>query len=247
MFAISERAGLTRIMRGSARDIRFGLVGTFLATHPFGTLSLIIMSVAGEAIAVRAERDTVLVKAALETGLRLVIVFGVAHADGAEGVQVVIDKLQDFFMTFACIAKQFANFERGEALVQILKTRDGEQVVIAIGWSTRTCERPDESEPIVNNVEGFGFVSEMMLSVRSGLIFFFFGSIGIDLAGLVGSGIIYVGCLRIAKGGKATMLKTGGSIASTAILACFAGRAGAVCGGQGTGMNLVTTLHVRTG
>jgi len=76
--------------------------------------------------------------------------------------------------------------------VQILKTRDGEQVVIAIGWSTRTCERPDESEPIVNNVEGFGFVSEMMLSVRSGLIFFFFGSIGIDLAGLVGSGIIFI-------------------------------------------------------
>jgi len=117
MFAISERAGLTRIMRRSAKNIRFGLVGTFLATNPFGTLSLIIMSVAGEAIAVRAERDTVLVKAAFETGLRLVIVFGVAHADGAEGVQVVIDKLQDFFMTFARIAEQFTDLECGKTLV----------------------------------------------------------------------------------------------------------------------------------
>ena len=93
MFPIGERAGLTRIMRRSAGDIRFRLMSTFLATNPFGTLALIIMSVAGETIAVGTERDTVLIKAALETGLRLVIVFGVAHADGAEGVQVVIDKL----------------------------------------------------------------------------------------------------------------------------------------------------------
>jgi hypothetical protein len=43
------------------------------------------------------------------------------------------------------------------------------------------------------------------------------------------------------------MLITGGSVAGAAILACFAGRAGAVGGGLGTGMNLVTTLHVRPG
>ena len=78
MFAIGEGAGLTRIMRRSAGDIRFRLVHTFLATNPFGTLALIIMSVAGEAIAVWAERDSVLVKAALEADMRLVVDFGVA-------------------------------------------------------------------------------------------------------------------------------------------------------------------------
>ncbi len=120
MFAISERAGLTRIMHRSAKNIRFGLVGTFLATNPFGTLSLIIMSVAGEAIAVRAERDTVLVKAALEAGMRLVIALGVTNPNGAQGVQgvqIVIDKLQDFFMTFARIAEQFTDLECGKTLV----------------------------------------------------------------------------------------------------------------------------------
>ncbi len=117
MFAIGEWAGLTRIMSRGAENIRVGLVDTFLATNPFEALALIIMSVAGEKIAVGTERDTVLVKAALETGLRLVIVFGVAHADGAEGVQVVIDKLQDFFMTFARIAEQFTDLECGKTLV----------------------------------------------------------------------------------------------------------------------------------
>ena len=83
MFAIGERAGLTRIMRRSTGNIRFGLMSTFLTTNPFGTLALIIMTVAGEAIAVGTERDPILVKAALETGLRLGIHFSVAHADGA--------------------------------------------------------------------------------------------------------------------------------------------------------------------
>ena len=117
-------------------------------------------------------------------------------------------------------------------------------MVVAVGGSAGTGERPEESEPIVNNVEGFGFVAEMMLSVRSGLIFFFFGSIGVDLAGLVGSGIINVDCLWLAKGGKTTMLITGGGVAGAAILACFASGARAVLGGLGAVRHLVTTLHV---
>lgn len=244
MFVTGERAGLTRIMSWSARDIGVRLVGTFLAANPFEALALIIMTIAGKAIAVRTERDAVLVKAALEAGVRLIISIGVTDPNGAQSMQIVIDKLQDFFMAFARISKQLANFERGETLVQILKTGDGEQVIIAIGWSTWTCERPDESEPVIDDVEGFGFVSEMMLSVRSGLVFFFFGSIGVDLAGLVGSGIIYVGSQRIAKGGKTTMFITGGCVAGAAILACCASGARAVLGGLGAGRHLVTTLHV---
>ena len=77
MFVIGERAGVARIMRRSAGDIRFGLMSTFLATNPFGTLALIIMSVAGESISMRAEGDAVLVKAALEAGVRLIIALGV--------------------------------------------------------------------------------------------------------------------------------------------------------------------------
>lgn len=244
MFAIGERTGVARIMCRSAGDIRFRLVHTFLATNPFGTLALIIVSIAGEAISMRAERDPVLVKATLEAGVRLIISIGVTDPNSAQSMKIMIDKLQNFFMTFARITKQLANFERGETLVQILKTRNGEQVVIAIGWSTWTGERPEESEPVIDDVEGFGFVSEMMLSARSGLIFFFFGGIGVGLVRLVGARVINVGSLRIAKGGKTTMLKTGGSIAGTAILACYAGWAGAMRGGLGAGRNLMATVHV---
>ena len=77
MFVIGERAGVARIMRRSAGDIRFGLMSTFLATNPFGTLALIIMSIAGKAIAVGTERGPILVKAALEAGMRLIVTIGV--------------------------------------------------------------------------------------------------------------------------------------------------------------------------
>ena len=83
MFALGKGTGLTRIMRRSAGNIRVGLMGTFLAANPFGALPLIIMSVAGEPIAVRAERDAVLVKAALEAGVRLIISIGVTDPNGA--------------------------------------------------------------------------------------------------------------------------------------------------------------------
>jgi|GEM_PF-6459849 len=131
----------------------------------------------------RAELDPVLVKATLEAGVRLIISIGVTDPNSAQSMKIMIDKLQNFFMTFARITKQLANFERGETLVQILKTRDGEQVVIAIGWSIWTGERPEESEPVIDDVEGFGFVSEMMLSVRSGLIFFSLAALGLVLPG----------------------------------------------------------------
>jgi hypothetical protein len=77
-------------------------------------------------------------------------------------------------------------------LAQILKTWDGEQIIVAISRSAGTGERPEESEPIIDNIEGFGFVSEMMLSVRDGLGFFVLGCIGVGLARLVGAGVIVI-------------------------------------------------------
>ncbi len=103
----------------------------------------------------------------------------------------MIDKLEDLIKTFTGIAEQFTDLESGETFLQILKTRDGQQMVVAVGGRAGTGECPEESEPIINDVEGFGFVSEMMLSARSSLVFFFFGGIGVGLARLVRSGIIF--------------------------------------------------------
>ena len=72
-------------------DIGFGLVQAFLAAEPLGGAALVIVAIAGEQIAKRAERNTVLVVAALETGERLVVAVHVQDADGAQSLQVIMD------------------------------------------------------------------------------------------------------------------------------------------------------------
>ena len=50
-------------------------------------------------------------------GGRLVIALGVTDPNSAQSMKIVIDKLQDFFMTFARIAEQFTDLECGKTLV----------------------------------------------------------------------------------------------------------------------------------
>ena len=82
MIRVGEGADCVRTQRFCAGDIRIGLVGAFETTNPFGGVTLIIMAVAGEAVAVRTERDAVLVIAALETSERQLIPLGMAQTDG---------------------------------------------------------------------------------------------------------------------------------------------------------------------
>jgi hypothetical protein len=63
-------------------------------------------------------------------------------------------------------------------------------MIVAVGRCAGTSERPEESEPVINDVEGFGLVSEMMLSARDRLVFFVLGFIGV--AGLVGARVIII-------------------------------------------------------
>ena len=89
-------------------------------------------------------------------------------------------------------------------------------MIIAVGRSTRTGHCPEEREAIVDNVEGFGLVSEVMFAVRGG----FFGSIGICLVGLVGAAVIDISRLWITPGGEAAVIVTVGRVARTTFLAC---------------------------
>ena len=61
-------------------------------------------------------------------------------------------------------------------------------MIIAIGRSTWTSQCPKQREPIVDDIEGFGLVSEVVLSVRDG----FFGGVGVGPAGLIRTGIILI-------------------------------------------------------
>ena len=41
-------------------------------------------------------------------------------------------------------------------------------MVITIGWRAGTRQRPDQEEPIINDVEGFGLVAEVMFPAWAG-------------------------------------------------------------------------------
>ena len=66
------------------------------------------------------------------------------------------------------------------------------EVIIAVGWSAGTRQRPDQREPVVDNVEGFGFVAEVMFAAWQGGLLVFFGSIRIGFARLIGAGVIVI-------------------------------------------------------
>ena len=91
-------------------------------------------------------------------------------------------------------------------------------MIIAIGGCARAGKRPKQGKPVINNIEGFGFISEDMLSTRDGLIFVVFLRIRIG-AGLVGAGIVDIGSLRITPGGKATVFAAGGLVAGATVFA----------------------------
>ena len=167
-------------------------MNAFETTDPFSGMALIIMTIAGKSIAVRTERNTVLIKAALQASIRKIISIGVTDPNRAQGVEILMHIFKDLIKTLPRIPEEFTDLERWESFAQILQTRDGQQVIIAVGRSAGTRQRPDQKEAVIHDVEGFGFVSEMMFSARSGLVFFFFGGIGVDLAGLVGAGVIII-------------------------------------------------------
>ena len=88
MSRIVERANRAqRRIRGCGKlgegDVRRGLVRALLAANPFGDLALVIVTVAGQAIAVGTERGAVIVETALQTSLWIVIALRMAQADRA--------------------------------------------------------------------------------------------------------------------------------------------------------------------
>src|SRR5512141_458930 len=172
---------------------------------------------------------------------------------------------KDFLIAFPRIAKHFTNGERGKTLAQALDARNGEQMVVAVGRGTRTRQRPDQEETIIHNIEGFGFVAEVMFAARAGWLLSAFTCTPTPLrfgdhgarrrtclrsvgsgSGLVGASVIDIGSLRIAPGCKATVIVTSRGIASTTFLPGPTCRTVASGRGLCTGRHLVAAEHVRT-
>jgi hypothetical protein len=96
-----ETQGMCRIGKGAggvgecgscAGDVGIGLMGAFEATDPFGGVTLVVMAIAGQAVAVWAKWDSIAVVPALETGERDIIAFGMAQMDGAQSLQILVDE-----------------------------------------------------------------------------------------------------------------------------------------------------------
>ena len=67
---------------------------------------------------------------------------------------------------FPGISEDFANLEMGKTVQKILKTRNSEQVIVAIGRGERAGEGPKSEQAIIEQIEGLGFVAEVMFATR---------------------------------------------------------------------------------
>ena len=140
---------------------------------------LVVVAIAGHAVAKRAERDAVLIVAALQADQRLVVPLGMHEPDGAQGMQILVNISEHTLMPFPGVAEHLTNGEIGETQAQVLEARDGQQVIIAVGSGERAADRPEGEETVIHDVEGLGFVAEVMLAVWSRSLFWILETIGI--------------------------------------------------------------------
>ena len=103
-----------------------------------------------------------------------------------------MDVVQDDLMAFPGIGEDFADGEIGEAHVQVLEAWDGLQVVVAVGEGEGAGDRPEGEEAVIDDIEGFGFVAEVMFPARDAGFLVFFGSIRIGSARLVSARVIII-------------------------------------------------------
>ncbi len=228
-------------------EIGWGTPGARLAANPFGLVALVVVAVAVQAVAMRTERGAVFIEAAPQTGQRIIIPGVMAQLDGAQGFEVLVDEGQDLRIAFAGVPQHFADGESGETLQQLLETGDGQQVVVAVGRCERTAQRPEGQQAIIDDIEGLGFVAEMMFATGlRGRCHPAAGRMG-AASRLVGTGVIDIGGLRVASGHQVAVVQTVQAIAIAALLPGRFGGAlplGKRCKAVGV---LIAAAHAGTG
>ncbi len=140
------RGGFRLVRQRSKRrlgDVGVGLVSTLLAANPLGGAMFIIVTVAEQPVAERTEGIALFVVTAFQAGEGLVIAVHGQQADGAQGLQIVVDVAQDLFIAFTSISQQFPNLQQGKAAAQHIETRDGEQVIVEVSRGARAGEGPE--------------------------------------------------------------------------------------------------------
>jgi hypothetical protein len=94
-------------------------------------------------------------------------------------MQILVNIREHHLMPFPGVAEHLANGEVGETQPQVLEARDGQQMVIAVGSAERPGDGPEGEETVIHDVEGLGFVAEVMLAMWSRSLFWILETIGI--------------------------------------------------------------------
>ena len=124
-----------------------------------------------------------------------------------------------------------------------MESRQGLEMIVAIGRDKGTGDRPIGKQAVVNQVEGFGLVAKVMFApwpVRG------FG-VRVRWLGLIRTRIEDVSRVRVTRGGQATGLGAVLGIARTAFLARLASRTLPLSGRQKAAVILVPAAHVGAG
>jgi len=149
---------------GVGDEVWGGMGQAALTTQPFAGLTGVIVTVESQTVAMRTEWIAGGVIAAFETGKQVLVAGVVADLDRAQGVEVVVDKVQNVVKPFTGIGNHFADHQTREATLNVLAAGNGQQMVIAVGRTERAGKRPKGKETVVDDIERLGLVAKVVLA-----------------------------------------------------------------------------------
>jgi len=152
-----------------------------------------------------------------------------AEFDGAQGFEIVVDEEEHLVEAFASIPQHLADLQFGEAVTEVFDTRDGLEVVVAVGGDEGAGQGPEGEQAVVHDVEGLSLVAEVVLAPPSvGVLLLLLPTGGRGVGGrrgLIGAAVVDVGRLRVAGGGEAAVVGAGLGVAGTALPSTSSGQA----------------------
>jgi hypothetical protein len=219
------------------------LVATALATNPFAVLSLIVMAVEGKSVAMGTQRCALSIIAACQTGFGVFVDRMLTQGKQTQCAQVVIDVAQNVVESLAGISGDFTDRQLWETATQILKAWDGLQMVVAVSGNEGSGDGPESEETIIEDIEGFGLVPKVMLTLRRRGFVFFLALLRALFSLLVVTLVVDVACFWVAWRSPSTVVQTSLSVTITAFFAGLLGSTGAFIQRKETGLAHLGAAH----
>ena len=135
-----------------------------LAAEPLAAVTFIVVAIEGHAVAVWAQGVALPIVSPTQAGEDLLVDVVVAQADGAQGVQVVVDEREDLVVSLASVGQDLTDAQTWEAAPEVLESGQSLQVVVAVGGDEGTRKGPESGQAVVDDVERFGLVAKVMLA-----------------------------------------------------------------------------------